>query len=99
MPVASEHPTEAKRLYAVRSLRLVGTPAEERFDKIARLAKRVFNVPIAVIDLVDDKRVWLKSALGMDRVEVDRSITYCPTHDPRPKGLPRSRRGARRADV
>ena len=55
----------------------MGTPAEERFDKITRLAKRMFGVPIAIIDLMGETRAWLKSVQGLDLCEVPRELSYC----------------------
>jgi diguanylate cyclase (GGDEF)-like protein len=70
-------PNEARRLAAIRRLGLVGTPAEERFDRITRLARTTFRVPVALIDLVDDTSVWAKSAQGLDFVHGDRVTSYC----------------------
>jgi hypothetical protein len=55
MPAAPDSPHEIRRLAAVRKVRLLGTPAEERFDKITRLARRMFGVPMACIDIVGEK--------------------------------------------
>ena len=77
MPAAPIPPTEVRRLVAVQKLRMMGTPAEERFDKITRLAKRMFNVPIAVIDIIGEKRVWLKSVQGLDGFDAPRDVSYC----------------------
>ncbi|MUL66715.1 hypothetical protein BOO86_19740 [Mycobacterium sp. CBMA 234] len=77
MPAAAYAPTEHQRLAAVRALDLLGTPAEERFDRITRLAKRLFDVPMAVIDIVGEKLAWLKSVQGMDAVEGLRIDSYC----------------------
>jgi GAF domain-containing protein len=57
----------------VRDLDLLDTPPDAEFDRITALAARIFDVPIAVISLVDEKRVWLKSRHGFDRAEVERS--------------------------
>ncbi|MBB2205603.1 GGDEF domain-containing protein [Gluconacetobacter takamatsuzukensis] len=47
MPPAPHTPHDAQRLAAVQRVRLLGTPAEERFDRITRLARRMFDVPMA----------------------------------------------------
>lgn len=39
---------EATRLAALRSLDILDTPPEERFDRLTRLARRLFGVPFAV---------------------------------------------------
>ena len=77
MPEAPVAPTEDQRLRAVHRLGLLGTPAEERFDRITRMARRMFDVPMAVIDIVGEKVAWLKSAQGMDAVDGQRCDSYC----------------------
>src|SRR5215469_10091457 len=69
MPAAPIPPHELRRLAAVQKLRLLGTPAEERFDKITRLARRIFDVPMACLDIVGEKLAWLKSVQGFDGIE------------------------------
>ena len=64
---------DASRLRALRALRILDTPPEERFDRITRLAAQIFNVRISVISLVDEKRQWFKSRHGLDASETPRS--------------------------
>ncbi|MGG7509399.1 PP2C family protein-serine/threonine phosphatase [Plantibacter sp. YIM 135249] len=52
---------ERRRVEAVASLELFDTPAEERFDRITRVARELFNVPIAEINLIDDEEQYTKS--------------------------------------
>lgn len=77
MPAAPVPPHELRRLAAVQKLLLLGTPAEERFDRITRLAQRMFDVPMACIDIVGEKLAWLKSVQGFDGVEGLRKDSYC----------------------
>lgn len=77
MPEAAHAPTEDRRLAAVRRMDLIGTPAEERFDRITRLARRLFDVPMAVVDVVGEKLTWLKSTQGFDGFEGMRRDSYC----------------------
>jgi diguanylate cyclase (GGDEF)-like protein len=77
MPAAPDSPHEIRRLAAVRKVRLLGTPAEERFDKITRLARRTFGVPMACIDIVGEKLAWLKSVQGFDGLVGLRKDSYC----------------------
>lgn len=44
---------EPQRLDELHALRLLNTPAEERFDRLTRLAKRLFNVTASVVSLLD----------------------------------------------
>ena len=56
---------------------MLDTPAEERFDQITRMAKRLFDVPIALVSLVDSDRQWFKSRQGLDALETPRDISFC----------------------
>ncbi|MFP3518935.1 GGDEF domain-containing protein, partial [Pseudomonas sp. SIMBA_077] len=40
---------EALRIQTLRELNVLDTSPEERFDRLTRLAKRLFNVPIALV--------------------------------------------------
>ena len=69
--------SEASRLKALRSLDVLDTPSEERFDRLTRLAKRLFDVPIALVSLVDENRQWFKSCVGLEVKETPRDISFC----------------------
>jgi len=68
---------EATRLDTLRSLKILDTSPEERFDRLTRLAKRLFGVPIALISLVDANRQWFKSCDGLNASETPRDISFC----------------------
>jgi PAS domain S-box-containing protein len=68
---------EPERLAALRRYRILDTPPEAAFERITTLAARLFNVPIALISLVDESRAWFKSCLGFDAQEVPRDATLC----------------------
>ncbi|MGC5699079.1 sensor domain-containing diguanylate cyclase [Pseudomonas sp. NFXW11] len=68
---------EALRVQTLRELNILDTPPEERFDRLTRLAKRLFNVPIALVSLVDSDRQWFKSCVGLDASETPRDVSFC----------------------
>lgn len=68
---------EVHRLEVLRALRILDTKPEERFDRITRVAQRLFDVPFALISLVDADRQWFKSCQGLDATETPRSISFC----------------------
>ncbi|MDO9522056.1 MAG: EAL domain-containing protein [Pseudohongiella sp.] len=70
---------EEHRLQVLHSLNILDTEADERFDRITRLATRLFQVPISLFSLVDSNRQWFKSAVGLDVRETARDISFC-TH-------------------
>lgn len=68
---------EVERLAALRSLQLLDTEPEERFDRITRIAQRAFRVPIALVSLVDAQRQWFKSRQGLCACETSRDVSFC----------------------
>ncbi|MBB3167437.1 sensor domain-containing diguanylate cyclase [Simiduia aestuariiviva] len=70
-------PDESERLASLRGLNLLDTAPEERFDRLTRMAKRLFNVPTALVSLVDCDRQWFKSRQGWDLRETPRDISFC----------------------
>lgn len=68
---------EKLRLAKLRSLRLLDTGEDIRFDRLTRLTARIFEVPICVIGLVDEDRQWFKSCVGLEISEVARSVSFC----------------------
>ncbi len=68
---------ETKRLSTLRRLNILDTAPEERFDRLTRLAQRLFNVPIALVSLVDVNRQWFKSCQGLGVSETSRDISFC----------------------
>lgn len=68
---------EAQRLHALHGLQLLDTAPEERFDRYTRIAAGLFNVPIALVSLVDDDRQWIKSRHGTEFVEGPRDSAFC----------------------
>ncbi|RBW45693.1 GGDEF domain-containing protein [Psychromonas sp. B3M02] len=68
---------EKQRLAMLKSLEVLDTLAEERFDRITRLAKRLFDVPIALVTLIDENRQWFKSCIGLDINEGPRETSFC----------------------
>jgi len=68
---------ERTRLETLRSLKLLDTSPSERFDRLTRIARRMFGVPISLVSLVDDNRQWFKSRQGLDATETPRDISFC----------------------
>jgi diguanylate cyclase (GGDEF)-like protein len=68
---------ESTRIDTLRSLNILDTSPEERFDRLTRLAKRLFGVPIALVSLVDSNRQWFKSCQGLEVSETPRTTSFC----------------------
>jgi Amt family ammonium transporter len=77
MPAAPLPPDESIRLQTLRSLEILDTPSEERFDRLTRMSQHIFQAPISLLTLIDEKRQWFKSQVGMEKNETDRSLSIC----------------------
>ncbi|MDH4074716.1 MAG: ATP-binding protein [Acidimicrobiia bacterium] len=56
---------------------MLDTPAEDRFDRITRIAALAFDLPVALVSLVDENRQWFKSCVGLGVRETPRSVSFC----------------------
>jgi two-component sensor histidine kinase len=70
-------PHEAERLAAVRRYDILDTPPDGAFDRVTRIAARMFGVPISIVSIVDADRIWFKSHHGLDVEEIPRSPGLC----------------------
>ena len=70
-------PDEDQRIAAVRRYDILDTPPDGMFDRITALAARRFEVPIAIISVVDEDRIWFKSHHGVDAEQIDRAPGLC----------------------
>ena len=69
---------EFDRIKALQRYEILDTPAEGNFDRITSLAAKMFNVPIAIVSLVDEDRIWFKSAQGLgDTKEIEKAPGLC----------------------
>ena len=70
---------EEMRLRDLRDYDILDTEPEGVFDRITRLAQEIFNVPISLLSLVDERRQWFKSKQGITFSETPREHSFC-TH-------------------
>src|SRR3984893_18172045 len=68
---------EAERMSAVRRYDILDTPPDGTFDRITSLAARRFDVPISIISIVDNDRIWFKSHHGLGVKQIDREPGLC----------------------
>jgi len=68
---------EDARTEALQDYQILDTPFDVRFDRITSLAANLFNVPIALVSLLDGERQWVKSCVGLDVRESPREWAFC----------------------
>jgi len=76
-PMTDSSSREAERLAALHSYEILDTLPDGAFDRITALAARHFNVPVALVSLVDEDRIWFKSRHGLEAEEIPRSPGLC----------------------
>src|SRR4051812_15615562 len=75
--IGEDDTSDDPRLAALHSLRILDTPSEPAFDRIVNLTRRVFDVPIVLVSLIERERQWFKARCGLDVAETPRSVSFC----------------------
>ncbi|GJJ08274.1 hypothetical protein Clacol_002484 [Clathrus columnatus] len=70
-------PNEWERQKALYKFNIVHTAKDANFDRIALLAKLVFNAKICLISLIDADEQWFKSEFGLGRESCPRDESIC----------------------
>lgn len=78
---------ELRRVRALHELQILDTPREERFDRVVRLAQRLFDVPTAAINLIDEDRQWGKAVAGGLTTDCPRQDAVCASTISEPRAL------------
>lgn len=78
MPIIAPIPeNENQRLEWLRQCSILDTVPEAAFDKAAQMAAELCCVPTAAINLVDQNRQWSKAAVGQDKKQDSRDVSFC----------------------
>jgi two-component sensor histidine kinase len=70
-------PDEVERMQAVKRYDILDTPPDGSFERVTALAARRFNVPIAIVSVVDNDRIWFKSHHGVSIDQIGRDPGLC----------------------
>ena len=70
---------EKRRLEVLWQYQILDTPPDEILDDLTELAAFICQTQKALISLVDERRQWFKSRLGVTETETSRDISFC-TH-------------------
>lgn len=68
---------EEERLKSLYLADLLDTREDERFERLIRLAKKVFQVPVVLISLLDRERQWMLACEGLGIRETSRNVSFC----------------------
>ena len=68
---------EKARLKALYEYDILNTVTEEEYDRIAKIAAEIFDVPVTFISLLDENNQWNKASHGIDMQIIPREIAFC----------------------
>ena len=71
------HPNEKDRLSALHDLDVIGSAPEPQYDAVCRIAQTLFDVPVAYVSLIDERRQWLKAKCGLTLDGTPRAESFC----------------------
>jgi GAF domain-containing protein len=74
---AASATTETARLAALNRYAILDSEPEQSFDDLVILAAHICQTPMAMLSLVDDRRQWFKSKLGVEVQETSRDASIC----------------------
>lgn len=97
----AESLSDSQEIARVNALHVLDTPPEERFDRVVRLAQRIFDAPKVAVNLIDKDRQYTKASVGVPLGDSPRSETFCSSAvaDPAPLLVPDVRADERGGDL
>jgi len=68
---------EKRRLYTLDQYDVLDSPPTEAFDRVTRLATHLFEVPVALVNFIDQKNQWCLSSFGLDLEQTSLEASFC----------------------
>jgi diguanylate cyclase (GGDEF)-like protein len=68
---------DTPRLRALQLLQVLEEPVDARLEKFTQLARKLFDVPVAMVSLVPNDRMWYRMHLGIDVSVAKRNVAAC----------------------
>ncbi len=77
---------DPSRLAELRRLAILESTPEKAYDDLTRLLSTSLDVPITMVNLLDEERDWFKSCVGIQQTQSPRVTSFCEsffdsTHD------------------
>lgn len=68
---------ENLRLKALKEYSILDTLPDKEYDDITQLASQICGTSISTISLIDEKRQWFKSKVGLSVDSTDKNVSFC----------------------
>ncbi|MFJ4144031.1 putative bifunctional diguanylate cyclase/phosphodiesterase [Pseudomonas sp. NPDC089734] len=68
---------ETQRLLRMAELCVLENTVDDVFEEIVAMAAEFFQVPIALISIVDENRQWFRARIGLQSQETPRDVSFC----------------------
>ncbi|PSQ97600.1 MAG: hypothetical protein BRD55_01655 [Bacteroidetes bacterium SW_9_63_38] len=68
---------EQRRLHTLDQYDVLEKPPQEAFDRVTRIATRLFEVPVAMVNFIDQENQWCLSTCGMDLEKTSLEASFC----------------------
>lgn len=65
------------RLQTLRQCLILESSAEQAYDDLARMLAASLDVPVVLVNLLDEHRDWFKAAVGLDLRESPAATSLC----------------------
>lgn len=66
-----------ERLAELNRLAILDTQPERAFDEVTRMLADSLGAPITMVNMLDEKRDWFKSCVGLQHVESPAETSFC----------------------
>ncbi len=73
----AQNDREKRRLRTLNRYNVLDAPPTEEFNRVTRLATRLFDVSIALINFIDQENQWCLSSCGMNLDRTSREVSFC----------------------
>jgi PAS domain S-box-containing protein len=68
---------EQRRLHTLDQYDVLDAPPTEAFDRVTRIATRLFEVPVALVNFIDQENQWCLSSCGLDLDRTSLEASFC----------------------